>query len=190
MREFSFVATINLLNSFAQLYYLQSHRSCITLLHQLETLATSLTFLFEIRHFCIIVLSTNNFFKYNNHKYHIINNKSDKSKILNLQMTARHCQWRGANASLLVASLLKRVTDSNAFVSYKYQPRRYLSVCVFIKPDFRQTCHCQWRVSVKNHWQWRVYTNTPLTVARLLRATSSGALPFIDLKFYFYHFYY
>jgi hypothetical protein len=33
------------------------------------------------------------FFKYNNYKNHIINNKSDKSKILNLRMTTRHCQW-------------------------------------------------------------------------------------------------
>jgi hypothetical protein len=29
---------------------------------------------------------------YNNYKNHIINNKSDKSKILNLRMVARHCQ--------------------------------------------------------------------------------------------------
>jgi hypothetical protein len=34
------------------------------------------------------------FFKYNNYKNHIINNKNDKRKNLNLRMTARHCQWR------------------------------------------------------------------------------------------------
>jgi hypothetical protein len=34
------------------------------------------------------------FLKYNNYKNHIINNKSDKNKILNLRMAARHCQWR------------------------------------------------------------------------------------------------
>jgi hypothetical protein len=45
----------------------------------------------------------------------------------------RHCQWRlYRNASLSVASLPKRVTGSGAFVSYKYQPRRYLSMRVFI----------------------------------------------------------
>jgi hypothetical protein len=32
------------------------------------------------------------FFIYNNYNNHIINNKSDKNKILNLRMTARHCQ--------------------------------------------------------------------------------------------------
>jgi hypothetical protein len=30
------------------------------------------------------------FFKYNNYKNHIINNKNDKSKILNLRMAAHH----------------------------------------------------------------------------------------------------
>jgi hypothetical protein len=55
------------------------------------------------------------FFIYNNYKNHIINNKSDKNKILNLQMVARQCQWRGANAPLSVASLCKRVTVSGAF---------------------------------------------------------------------------
>jgi hypothetical protein len=34
------------------------------------------------------------FFKYNNYNNHIINNKSDKSKILNLRIAARHWQWR------------------------------------------------------------------------------------------------
>jgi hypothetical protein len=43
-------------------------------------------------------------------------------------MAARHCQWCGANTSLSVMFLLKRATDSDAFVSYKYQPRMYLSV--------------------------------------------------------------
>jgi hypothetical protein len=32
------------------------------------------------------------FVVYNNYKNHIINNKNDKSKILNLRMTVRHCQ--------------------------------------------------------------------------------------------------
>jgi hypothetical protein len=49
---------------------------------------------------------------YNNH---IINNKSDKSKILNLRMTAHHCQWRRANALLPVTSLCKRATGSGVF---------------------------------------------------------------------------
>jgi hypothetical protein len=53
---------------------------------------------------------------YNNYKNHIINNKSDKSKNFNLRMAARHCQWRGANAPLSVASLLKRATASGVFV--------------------------------------------------------------------------
>jgi hypothetical protein len=35
---------------------------------------------------------TADFFKYNNYKNHIINNKSDKRKILNLRMVARHWQ--------------------------------------------------------------------------------------------------
>jgi hypothetical protein len=52
---------------------------------------------------------------YNNYKNHIINNKSDKSKILNLRMAAHHCQWRGANAPLSVAFLCKRVTVSGVF---------------------------------------------------------------------------
>jgi hypothetical protein len=34
------------------------------------------------------------------------------------------------------------------------------------------------------------YTKTPLTVARLLRATFSDMLSFVDFKFYFYHSYY
>jgi hypothetical protein len=78
------------------------------------------------------------FFKYNNSKNYIINNKSEKNKILNIPMTTHHCQWRGANAPLSVASLLKRDTGSGTFVSYKYQLCRYLSVRVFIKPVFRQ----------------------------------------------------
>jgi hypothetical protein len=56
------------------------------------------------------------FIIYNNCKNHIINNKSDKSKILNLRMAARHCQWRGTNVPLSVASLCKRVTVSDIFV--------------------------------------------------------------------------
>jgi hypothetical protein len=60
------------------------------------------------------------FFKYNNYKNHIINNKSDKNKILYLRMAACHCQWRGANTPLSVTFLLKRVTANDAFVSYKY----------------------------------------------------------------------
>jgi hypothetical protein len=59
------------------------------------------------------------FFIYNNYNNHIINNKSDKSKILNLQMIARHCQWRGVSASLSVVFLLKCVIENGAFVSYK-----------------------------------------------------------------------
>jgi hypothetical protein len=82
-------------------------------------------------------------------------------------MAARHYQWCGANAPLPMTYLLKHATVSGAFVTYKYQPRRYLYVRVFIKPVFRQT----------RHWQWRAYTKTSLTVARLLRATGSGALP-------------
>jgi hypothetical protein len=100
-----------------------------------------------------------------------------------------------------MTSLLKRITGSGAFVSYKYQLRWYLSVHVFIKLIFRQTCHCQWHVLVKTslavarfskkrHWQWRVYTKTPLTVARLSRATGICVRPFVNLKFYFYHSYY
>jgi hypothetical protein len=41
------------------------------------------------------------FLKYNNYKHHIINNKSDKNKILNLRMAVCYCQWRGANVPLL-----------------------------------------------------------------------------------------
>jgi hypothetical protein len=41
-------------------------------------------------------------------------------------MAARHWQWRGTNAPLLVTSLLKRATASDVFVS------RYLFVRVFI----------------------------------------------------------
>jgi hypothetical protein len=59
------------------------------------------------------------FFIYNNYNNHIINNKSDKRKILNLRMAARHWQWHGANTSLSMMSLLKRATGSGAFVSYK-----------------------------------------------------------------------
>jgi hypothetical protein len=62
------------------------------------------------------------FFIYNNYKNYIINNKSDKNKLLNLRMAARHCQWRGANAPLSVASLCKRATISGAlpFVDLKF----------------------------------------------------------------------
>jgi hypothetical protein len=42
----------------------------------------------------------------------------------------------------------------------------------------------------RRHCQWRVYTKTPLAVARLLHATTSSALSFINFKIYFYHFYY
>jgi hypothetical protein len=45
---------------------------------------------------------------YNNYKNHIINNKSDNNKILNLRMAARHCQWcLCVNAPLSVAHLSK-----------------------------------------------------------------------------------
>jgi hypothetical protein len=48
------------------------------------------------------------FYLYNNYNNHIINNKSDKSKILNLRMAARYCQWRlCVNAPLVVAHFLK-----------------------------------------------------------------------------------
>jgi hypothetical protein len=67
---------------------------------------------------------------------------------------------------LPVMSLLKRATSSGAFVSYKYQPRRYLSVRVFIKPIFRQM----------RHWQWHILVKTPLTVTRFSKnATDSDA---------------
>jgi hypothetical protein len=62
------------------------------------------------------------FFKYNNYKNHIINNKNDKNKILNLRMAVRHCWWRGVNVLLPVAFLLKRATASGVFT---------------------ETCHCQ-----------------------------------------------
>jgi hypothetical protein len=52
------------------------------------------------------------FLKYNNYKNHIINKKSDKSKILNLRMTARHCQLRlYRNASLSVMRLSRTNTN-------------------------------------------------------------------------------
>jgi hypothetical protein len=54
---------------------------------------------------------------YNIYKSNIINNKSDKNKILNLWMAARHYQWRFCvNAPLSVTSLLKRATASDVFV--------------------------------------------------------------------------
>jgi hypothetical protein len=56
---------------------------------------------------------------YNNYKNHIINNKSDKSKILNLRMAVRHCQWCGANAPLPMASLCKRATASGVFTEMR-----------------------------------------------------------------------
>jgi hypothetical protein len=57
---------------------------------------------------------------YNNYKNNIINNKSDKSKILNLRMAARHCQWRRANASLSVASLYKCATAIDIFIKTRH----------------------------------------------------------------------
>jgi hypothetical protein len=48
------------------------------------------------------------FIIYNNYKNHIINNKNDKSKILNLRMAARHYQLRlCVNAPLAVTRLPK-----------------------------------------------------------------------------------
>jgi Tol biopolymer transport system component len=65
------------------------------------------------------------FIIYNNYKNHIINNKSDKNKILNLRMAARtasgavqtrNCQWRGAvKTPLAVTRFSKDATDSDAF---------------------------------------------------------------------------
>jgi hypothetical protein len=53
---------------------------------------------------------------YNNYKNHIIYNKSDKSKNLNLRMAVRHCQWRlCVNVPLSVTFLLKRATASGVF---------------------------------------------------------------------------
>jgi hypothetical protein len=47
------------------------------------------------------------FLIYDNYNNHIINNKSDKNKILNLRISARHWQWRRANTPQSVAFLLK-----------------------------------------------------------------------------------
>jgi hypothetical protein len=65
-------------------------------------------------------------------------------------------------------STIKYVTDSDAFTKTSLSVARL------------QRRHCQ----------WRVYLKMLMSVACLLRATASGALSFVDFKFYFYHSYY
>jgi hypothetical protein len=107
--------------------------------------------------FCNIIYIFSDFFIYNNYKNNIINNKSDKNKILNLRIAARHCQWcLYWNVSLSVTSLLKRATGSDAFVSFKWQSipahvfivikNSFLGKRATINGVFTQRCHCQWRV--------------------------------------------
>jgi hypothetical protein len=86
-------------------------------------------------------ISSTDFLKYNNYKNHIINNKNDKSKILNLQMAARHCLWRLYwNAPLPVTSLLKRVTVSDVFTEMRHYQWR---VCLLQIPTAQiDTCAC------------------------------------------------
>jgi hypothetical protein len=70
------------------------------------------------------------YFKYNNYKNYIINNKSDKSKILNLRMAAR--QWRVCLLQISTAQVFicvciyknlflgKHATDSDVFIQRRH----------------------------------------------------------------------
>jgi hypothetical protein len=84
------------------------------------------------------------------------------------------------NAPLIVASLSKRVTGSDVFINAP------LTVTSLVAVDVDPTVmdHDQDEQEQTHHCQWRVYTVLHKDTA------DSGALPFVDFKFYFYHSYY
>jgi hypothetical protein len=79
-----------------------------------------------------------------------------------------------------VASLSKRATDSGVFINALLTVTSLVTVDVDPmvidrdQDEQEQTRHCQ----------WRVYTVLHKATAR------SGAVSFVDFKFYFYHYYY
>jgi hypothetical protein len=95
-----------------------------------------------------------------------------------------HCQW------CLCVKQCKHITDSGMFALAHL-------IMISLPLDQHHYCHqrryCQWRVykdvTVSDAFTL-FYTKTSLAVARLLHATTSGALPFVDFKIYFYHSYY
>jgi hypothetical protein len=86
-------------------------------------------------------------------------------------MVTRHCQWRGANVPLSVASLRKHTNVSDVFTTV-----RLIDPTVMDRDQNEQEQMC--------YWQRRVYTVLHKD------ATASGTLPFVDFKIYFYHSYY
>jgi hypothetical protein len=84
---------------------------------------------------------------------------------------AEHCQWRFCySAHQWQWRLSKRATVNGVFVNATVDP----TVVDRDEDEQEQT----------RHWQWCVYT------VLYKNATGSGALPFVDFKFYFYHSYY
>jgi hypothetical protein len=71
-------------------------------------------------HYHLSISCFADFLIYDNYNNHIINNNSDKNKILNLRMSARQWQWRGANTPLSVTFLLKYVIVSSIFTEIRH----------------------------------------------------------------------
>jgi hypothetical protein len=65
---------------------------CIDKIAKNRTGVHTHSFLTNKEEICNVTKSNLDFVIYNNYKNHIINNKSDKNKIVNLRMAARHCQ--------------------------------------------------------------------------------------------------